>query len=178
MPSLAACRCPFRLMRRCFLGRWNCLLVSEGFCLVRWCRLFDYNTCGNIINCNDDFNNERTPICKKYIWHTLFSKGWCFLCLRGEWRQGQTAILTQVLLTTLAALLPHLGWGWSTVGHWGPKALCLPLALTSASCFQLTRTVWAPDYIIISHPPASAVLPLFYTDASLDWRLSRGKQYH
>ena len=41
MLSLAACRCPFRLMRRCFLGRWICLLVSEGFRQVWWCHLFD-----------------------------------------------------------------------------------------------------------------------------------------
>ena len=32
MPSLAACRCLFRLLRHCFLGRWTCLLVSESFC--------------------------------------------------------------------------------------------------------------------------------------------------
>ena len=44
MPSLAVCRCPFRLMRRCFLGRWICLLVSERFCLVWKCSLFGYNT--------------------------------------------------------------------------------------------------------------------------------------
>ena len=95
-----------------------------------------------------------------------------------SWRQGQTATLTQVLLMTIAALLSHLGWGCSTVGHWGPKALCLPLALTSASCLQLTRAVWAPGYIIVSHPPASAVLPLIYTGASLDWRLGRGSIYN
>ena len=63
-----------------------------------------------------------------------------------SWRWWQTAILTQVLLRTVAALLPHLGWGCSTVGHWGPKALCLPLALTSTSCLQLTRTVCASGY--------------------------------
>ena len=31
--------------------------------------------------------------------------------------------------------------GFSTVGHWGPKSPCLPLALNSASCHQLTQTV-------------------------------------
>ena len=63
---------------------------------------------------------------------------------------------------------------YSTVGHWGPKALCLPLALTSASCPQLTRTApgtWLYYYLC---PPASAVLPLIYTGTSLDWRFSRG----
>ena len=45
------------------------------------------------------------------------------------------------VLLTIAALLPHLGWGCSTVGHWGPKALCLPLSLTSASSLQRTQAV-------------------------------------
>ena len=44
MPSLAACRCHFRLMRRCFLGRWMCLLLSERFRLVWRCHLCDYST--------------------------------------------------------------------------------------------------------------------------------------
>ena len=44
MPSLAACRLLFRLMRRCFLGRWVCLLVLESFFLVWRCLLFDYST--------------------------------------------------------------------------------------------------------------------------------------
>ena len=55
--------------------------------------------------------NEHTSL-QKYISHTLFSM---FLwCVRDEWRQGQTAILTQILLLPIAALLPHLGWGCST----------------------------------------------------------------
>ena len=44
MPSLAVCRCLFRLMRRCFLGRWIFLSVSERFRLVWICHLFDYST--------------------------------------------------------------------------------------------------------------------------------------
>ena len=44
MPSLVTCRCPFRLMRRCFLGMWICLLVLQGFRQVWWCCLFDYST--------------------------------------------------------------------------------------------------------------------------------------
>ena len=34
MPSLAACRCLFRLMRNCFLCSWACLPVSESFRLT------------------------------------------------------------------------------------------------------------------------------------------------
>ena len=48
-------------------------------------------------------------------------------------------ILTQVLLI-IATLLSHLGCGCSIIGHRGTKALCLPLALISASCPQLTPT--------------------------------------
>ena len=40
MPSLAACRCLFRLMRRFLLVRWICLPVSERFRLV-WKFLLD-----------------------------------------------------------------------------------------------------------------------------------------
>ena len=59
---------------------------------------------------------ERTHFFIKIcISHTLFSM---FLwCVRDEGRQGQTAILTQFLLLTIAALLPHLGWNGSTGGR-------------------------------------------------------------
>ena len=95
------------------------------------------------------------------------------------WETGTDCYtMTQVLLT-IAALLSHLGWGCSTVSHSGPKVLCLPLALNSASCLQLTPTPTdssrlCPGYIFVWRPPASAVLPLICTGASLDWRLSRG----
>ena len=94
--------------------------------------------------------------------------------MRYEWRQGRTTILTQVLFSTIAALLPHLSLGWSTMGHRGPKALCLELVLTSSPCLLLSQTVRAPGYIIFWHPPASAVLLIIHTAASLDWRLGQG----
>ena len=95
--------------------------------------------------------NERTHIFIKNISLTLYSrKGWCWLCGRGTLEtRTDCYILTQVLLT-IAVLLSHLGWGCPTVGHW---ALCLPLALTSASCPQLTpirRTTsgtWLYNYL-------------------------------
>ncbi len=48
--------------------------------------------------------NERIHLfVKLYISHTLFSKGLMFLwCVRDGWRQGQTAILTQLLLLTIS----------------------------------------------------------------------------
>ena len=47
--------------------------------------------------------NERTHFIKICISHTLFSKGLMFLlCVSDGWKQGQTAILTQFLLLTIA----------------------------------------------------------------------------
>ena len=67
--------------------------------------------------------NEYTSL-QKYKPLTLyFWKGDVLLCVRDGWRQGQTSILTQVLLLTIAALLSHLGWGCSTVDHWRPCRL-------------------------------------------------------
>ena len=58
-------------------------------------------------------------------------------------------------------------------------ALCLPLALNSASCPQLAPTPTdssrlCPGYIFVWRSPASTVLSLIYTGASLDWRPGRG----
>ena len=48
--------------------------------------------------------------------------------------------------------------GCSTVGHWGPKALCLPLALISASCPQLTQAVC----VLVIFLFETHLLPLFF----------------
>ena len=71
----------------------------------------------------------------------------------GDW--DRLLFWPKVLLSTIAALLSHLDWGCSTVGHWGPKALRLPLALNSPSCPQLQLT------------QAICVLVIFLFDAHL-----------
>ena len=101
MPSLAPCRCPFRLMRRCFLGRWICQPVSERFRLVWRCRLCDYST--------------YIPFCVQ--WHggqclrrlvpnyaVVFRLCWvCLLeslCHAGHCRRSRDEIISDVLLWT------------------------------------------------------------------------------
>ena len=124
--------------------------------------------------------NERTHFfIKIYLSHFILEKVDVGCVWEVSWRRGQTSTYWPKVLLTIAGLLSHLGWGCSTVGHWGPKALCLPLALTSAFCPQLTPTPTdssrlCPGYIFVWRPPASAVLPLIYTGASLDWWLCRG----
>ena len=83
----------------------------------------------------------------------------------------------KVLLATIAVLLPHLGCGCSTVGYWGLQADSHAdiLSLTDSNWLELP---WAPGYIIVWHPLASAVLLLIYTGASLYWRLGRGSIYN
>ena len=128
-----------------------------------------------------NFNEQTNTLLYKNISLTLYSrKGWCWLCVRGKVETGTDYyILTQVLLT-IAALLSHFGRGCSTVGHWGPQALSLQadshagiLSPTRSNSNWLKPSV-APGYIFVWHPPASAVPPLIYTGASLDWRLGRG----
>ena len=111
--------------------------------------------------------NERTHFFIKNIPLTLYSrKGWCFSCVRGELETGTDCyILTQS--SSDHSSTSFSSWlGCSTVGHWGPKALCLPLALIPASCPQLTPTATgtdsnclkpsvAPGYIFVWHTPAS-----------------------
>ena len=78
---------------------------------------------------------------QKYQSLTLyFRKGNVVLCVGDEWRQEHTAILTQVLLSTIAALLLHLGWvaqPWVTEG---PKPSVCKQVLTLASCLRLNTT--------------------------------------
>ena len=80
--------------------------------------------------------NERTNtlLYKNIISHTLFSKG-LMLVVCERWAGDGDRLQYWPSSTSFSSWL-----GYSTVGHWGPKALCLPLALNSASCLQLART--------------------------------------
>ena len=123
-----------------------------------------------------NFNERTNTRFYKNISPFILERVTFLVCERWD---GDRLLYWPKVLLTIAALLSPLSRGCSTVGHWEPKALCLPLALTSASCPQLTRTPpQVPGYIIVSRPPASAVLPLIYTGASLDWRLGRGSIYN
>ena len=120
--------------------------------------------------------NERTLFfIKIYLSHFILER--VMLYVRGEWRQGRTVILTQVLLT-IAALLSHLGWvaqPWVTEGPKPSVCRWLSLRHLVPNWLEPPR---APGYIIVSRSPASAVLPLIYTGAYLDWRLGRGSIYN
>ena len=100
------------------------------------------NISGNIVNNNDDFNERTNTLLYKNISLTLYSrKGWCWLCVRGELKTGTDCYILTPSPSDHSSTSIAFWLGCSTVGHWGPKALCLPLALSSASCLQLAPTL-------------------------------------
>ena len=65
--------------------------------------------------------NERTHFfIKIYLSHFILEKVDVSCMWEVSWRRGQTATYWPKVLSTIAALLPHLGWGaqlWVTEGH-------------------------------------------------------------
>ena len=102
--------------------------------------------------------NERTHFIKISLSHFILERVDVGCACEVRWRWGQTAYWPQVLLI-IAALLSHSGWA-ATVGHWGRKALCLPLALNSASCLQLTTTLTDSSHLWFLFN--AHLLPLFF----------------
>ena len=81
--------------------------------------------------------NKRTLFfIKIYIAHFILERA--MLVVYERWAEDGGRLLYWPTSTSFSFWL-----GCSTVGHWGPKALCLPLALNSASCLQLTQAVCA-----------------------------------
>ena len=124
--------------------------------LYRHIHIHNTNISGNIVNNNDNFN-ERTNTFFIKISLTLYSRKGDVGCVwEMSWRQGETAILTpnssDHSSTSFSSCL-----GYSNVGYWGPKSLCLPLALNSASCPQLTQAVCVPVILLFN----VHLLPLF-----------------
>ena len=160
---------------------WNAIQSRPGFELVSPCpfpttitittarihiEIYTYMRKTSLTG-NDDFNKRTKTLLYKNInlSHFIFEKVMFVVC--EKWVETSTDCYIDP-----GVLLSHLGWVTPTVGHWGPQSP------QSASWFslrrpvsKLTRTVRAPGYIIFYRPPASAVLPLIYTGASLDWRL-------
>ena len=96
-----------------------------------------------------------TLLYKNIISHTLFLKEWCWLWV-GD---GDRLLYWPQVLLTIAALLPHLGWGCSTLGHWGSQALSLQ-ADSHADILSPTDSNHHGQLIILlSHVH---LLPLFF----------------
>ena len=122
--------------------------------------------------------NERTHFFIKNISLTLYSqKGWCWFCVRDEMETGGRLLYRPKFFFDHSSTSSSCWMGCSTVSHWGPQALSLHAdshaGILSPTNSNWLEPPWAPGYINVLHPPASAVLPLFNTGAPLDWRFSR-----
>ena len=119
--------------------------------------------------------NERTnTLLYKNISLTLYSpKGWCWLCVRGELETGTDCFLTQS--SSDHSSTSFSSWlGCSTVGHWEPKALCLPLVLNSTSCLQLTQVTsgtWLCNCLTFTYFRCSSV----YLHRCISWLTARSR---
>ena len=99
------------------------------------------NICRNIVNNNDELQWTNEHTIKINIYLSLYSrKGWCWLCVRGELETGTDCYILTPSSSDHNSTSFAFWLGCSTVGHRGPKALCLLLALNSASCPQLIPT--------------------------------------
>ena len=105
----------------------------------------------------NEWTNEQTSLGKCNLSHLILERVMLVVCERWAGNENRLLYWPQVLLT-IAALPSHLGWSRSTVCHWGPKALCLLLALTSAFSLQLTLTICALVILLFN----AYLLPLFF----------------
>ena len=100
-----------------------------------------------------------TLLYKKYLSHTLFLKGWCFLYVRDEAGDGDRLLYwPQVLFNHNSFFFSHLGW---VAQPWVTEGLAGKLVHSLASSLQLTPTNSnRPGYldILLSHVH---LLPLF-----------------
>ena len=97
--------------------------------------------------------NERTHFFIKIYLSHFIRKGWCWLCVRGKLETGTDCyILTQ-------GSSDHRNTSFSSWllnrGSLRAQALCLPLALNSASCPQLTPTATATELNKTDQPKPS-----------------------
>ena len=123
--------------------------------------------------------NERTNtfFIRLYLSHFILKRADVGCVWEVSWRRGQTAVLTPSSSSTIAALHSHLAGLFNR----GSLRAASP---QSASWFSRWHPVynwlepsgtWLYDCL---RTPASAVLLLIYTGASLDWRLGRGSIYN
>ena len=123
-----------------------------------------------------NFNEPtNTLLYKIIISHTLFSKGWWLLCVRDELETGTDCYIDpKFFFDHSSSTFSSSGLGCSTVGHWGTKALCLPLALFGILSPTNSNR---PGHLVILLFNVHMLL-LIYTGASLHWRLGRGSIYN
>ena len=100
------------------------IIMIKICCIAAYIYIYKYMQ--NIINNNDKLQgmNEHTSL-YIYLSHFILERVDVGCVWEMSLRREQTATYWPKVLLTIAALFPHLGWGCSTVGHWGSQALSL-----------------------------------------------------
>ena len=124
------------------------------------------NISGNKHNLRTSMNERTHFFIKIYISHALFLKGLMFLwCVRDWWRQGQTAILTQQLLLTIARCvifknpLSTSSASWLGLLNWG-----LLRATALSGMFSVCKLAGLPVSNFLN---GCRHLPIFFHNAHL-----------
>ena len=127
---------------------------------------------------NERMNERTNTLLYRNISLTLYSRKGDVCCVwEMSWRRRQTAILTQFSCDHSSTSSSS----WLGLLNRGSLRAQRPLSAAGSHFGILSPTdsnrlcTWL--YYCL-RPPASAVLPLIYTGASLDWRLGRGSIYN
>ena len=111
MLSWVVCRCLFWLMRRYFLGRWICLLVSERLRLVWQCCPFGCNT--YIQFCVHWHGDSSSNSAKKKFWRRPLGQELLYSTRRSKLYSAGRNLLSP----------PFETWPAFFIYHWGDRIL-------------------------------------------------------
>ena len=100
-------------------------------------------------------NERKHFFIKICISHSLFSKGWCWLCVRDELETWTDCYIDPTVL------LSHLGSVAKPCVTEGPKPSVCKLILTQASYLWLTKTIYALVILLFNDHLVPLFFPLF-----------------
>ena len=110
---------------------------------------------------------------KIYLSHFILKREDVGCVWEMSWRRGQTVILTPN--SSDHSSTSSSSWlGCLTVGHLRPKALCLLLALNSASCHQLAPTA-SGTWLYYCLPSTSFRCYSAYSHRCISWLTARSR---
>ena len=120
--------------------------------------------------------NERTNtlLYKNIIYHTLFLKGWCWLCVRDELETGTKCYFDPSSSRDHSSTSFASWLGCSTVGHWGPPD---PLSASWFSRWHLVSNWLRPSVRLVILLFNVHLLPLFfaYLHRCISWLTTRSR---
>ena len=143
--------------------------------LCGWLLIYIYiYICWNNQPVMNDFNKRTNTLLYKNISHTLFCKGWCFLCVRGEWETRTDCCFDQSSSRDYSSTCFSSWLGLLNRGSLTAQALYLELFLTPlASCLQLSQTVGA--LVILLFTSTSFCCSSAYLHRCISWLTARSR---